>query len=45
MGEVIPNQPEARDRQKLIELSRSLPPGTLRKLVREMSAAGKRGER
>ena len=34
----IVNDPEAGDRQKLIELSRSLPPGTLRKLVRELSA-------
>ena len=39
------NEPEAGDRQKLIELSRSLPAGTVRKLVREMSAAGKRGDR
>jgi hypothetical protein len=36
------NEPDAGDRQKLIELSRALPPGTLRKLVREISTAGKR---
>jgi transcriptional regulator with XRE-family HTH domain len=41
----VVNEPEAGERQKLIELSRSLQPGTLRKLVREMSAAGRRGDR
>jgi hypothetical protein len=35
----IVNEPEGGDRQKLIEPSRSLSPGSLRKLVREISSA------
>ena len=35
----VVNDPEAGDRAKLIELTRSLPPGVVRRLVRELSAA------
>jgi hypothetical protein len=38
----VVNDPEAGDRAKLIELTRSLPPGVVRRLVRELSAATKK---
>ena len=38
----VVNDPEAGDRAKLIELTRSLPPGVVRRLVRELSAAKKK---
>lgn len=38
----IVNDPDAGDRQKLIEESRHLPPGPLRRLARELGAAGAR---
>jgi transcriptional regulator with XRE-family HTH domain len=38
----VVNDPEAGDRAKLIELTRSLPSGVVRRLVRELSAAKKK---
>jgi transcriptional regulator with XRE-family HTH domain len=38
----IVNDPEGGERQRLIELSRSLPPGPLRKLVRDISSSNRR---
>jgi len=35
------NDPRAGDRSKLLELTRELPPGVLRRLVKELSAAKK----
>jgi transcriptional regulator with XRE-family HTH domain len=36
------NDPDEGDRAKLIELTRSLPPGVLRKLIRELSTGQKK---